>query len=65
VTRLRTICLLGPRAALQANRTKSLAHLVWTDFGGDRRDQVKSVLRAHTMAALSLPAGHGHLKPTA
>jgi AcrR family transcriptional regulator len=60
-TRLRTIYLLSPLAALQINRAKSLAHLVWTDFGGDRRDQVKSVLRAHTVAALSIPAARGSL----
>jgi AcrR family transcriptional regulator len=62
-TRLRTIYLLSPLAALHINRAKSLAHLVWTDFNGDRRDKVKSVLRAHTRAALALHDDRGHLKP--
>ncbi len=54
-TRLRASVILGALTPFHTNRDNTLAIMGWRDFSGDRLAIIKTVLRAHTCAALSSP----------
>jgi AcrR family transcriptional regulator len=58
-TRLRTIIVLSAVTAFHVNRANTLAILDWPDFGGGRREAVKTALRAQTRAALANGVSRG------
>ena len=55
--KLRASVLLAQISAFSAGRENTLRFLGWPDFDLDRRDAVKAILRAHTLAALGRPTG--------
>jgi AcrR family transcriptional regulator len=52
---LRASAVLGPISAFHAARANTLAILGWPDYAGERLSAVKTMLRAHTRAALGSP----------
>lgn len=52
-TRLRTTTVLSQLKAFQINYENTLVVMAWSDYGGGRIAAIKSVLRAHTRAALT------------
>jgi AcrR family transcriptional regulator len=54
--RLRALAIIGQVSGFHVYREGSLQLLGWLDFNGPRRETIKAVLRAHTLAALGFRA---------
>lgn len=55
-TRLRALTIIGQVSMFHANRAGTLAALGWRQFDARGLAEMKAVVRAHTRAALALPA---------
>jgi AcrR family transcriptional regulator len=55
MVRVRTAVIMSQMSAFHINRESTLKHLGWPDFGGERLDLIKAILRRHTRAALTSP----------
>jgi TetR/AcrR family transcriptional regulator, regulator of cefoperazone and chloramphenicol sensitivity len=57
MVRLRASIILSQVSAVHVHRDGTLESLGWQDFNGVRREMVKAVIRAHTLAALATKIG--------
>ena len=56
-TLLRAFAIIGQILVFRAARAATLKRMGWDGFTGDRLQQIQAIVRAHTDAILSPPAG--------